>query len=293
MEMKPQPPRDLRHIDSLLQIMNCLRDPQHGCPWDIEQDFASIAPYTIEEAYEVADAISRHDMPGLADELGDLLLQVVFHAQMAHEKGAFTFADVVSGVCAKMIRRHPHVFTDRSVKGAAAVKTQWETIKARERRQRETRADTSGTGPLPAHSALDGVARALPGLLRAQKLQKRAAMDGFDWHDLAGVLAKVGEEIDEIAALLDADGNYSGKIDAAGSEGIAGEIGDLLFSLVNVARHLGLDAETVMQRNCDKFTARFQRMEGEFTRRGVALSDASPEMLEASWQKAKKDDQEQ
>ncbi|MFM9853607.1 MAG: nucleoside triphosphate pyrophosphohydrolase [Sphingomonadaceae bacterium] len=217
-------------ISPLVAIMARLRDPDTGCPWDIEQSFATIAPYTIEEAYEVADACARDDMAALQDELGDLLLQTVFHAQMAQERGAFAFSDVITSICDKMLRRHPHVF---GPKGATA---DWEGIKAAERGQGDDQ------------SALAGVAVALPALLRAEKLQKRAARTGFDWPDAQGPLGKIAEEIDEVKAAV-SDGER------------AEEIGDLLFAVVNWARHLNVDPEAALRLANTKFETRFRAIE--------------------------------
>ena len=240
-------------IDPLLEIMRRLRDPDEGCDWDKVQSFETIAPYTIEEAYEVADAINREDMLALKDELGDLLLQVVFHSQIAADTGEFDFDDVVSSICDKMTRRHPHIF------GAAEQSPGWEQIKADERAQ---------TGQ---PSALDGVALALPALLRAQKIQKRAARVGFDWPDKAPVKEKLLEELEEIAA-------------ATSDAEIHEEIGDLLFSAVNLARHYKVDAERALADATDKFTRRFNQIESSV---GGDLQDMTIEELEAEWQKAK------
>ncbi|ASK87556.1 nucleoside triphosphate pyrophosphohydrolase [Sphingorhabdus sp. SMR4y] len=240
-------------IDPLLEIMRRLRDPDEGCDWDKVQSFETIAPYTIEEAYEVADAINREDMLALKDELGDLLLQVVFHSQIAADTGEFDFDDVVSSICDKMTRRHPHIF------GAAEQSPGWEQIKADERAQ---------TGQ---SSALDGVALALPALLRAQKIQKRAARVGFDWPDKAPVKEKLLEELEEIAAAT------------SGAE-IHEEIGDLLFSAVNLARHYKVDAERALADATGKFTRRFNQIESSV---GGDLQDMTIEELEAEWQKAK------
>ncbi len=231
-------------IEELRDIMARLRDPQTGCPWDIEQDFRTIAPYTIEEAYEVADAIERDDMAALCDELGDLQLQVVYHARMAEERGAFTLKDVLDGISAKMIRRHPHVFGDSASPG-------WEEIKAAER---ATASDDT--------SALAGIAAALPALLRTEKLQKRAARTGFDWPDPSGAVAKVEEESAEVA-------------EAGSPEHQAEEIGDLLFAVVNWARKLGIDPEAALRRANTKFEKRFRTMEeiaGD-SFRGLSLDD--------------------
>ncbi|WBX83310.1 nucleoside triphosphate pyrophosphohydrolase [Sphingosinicella microcystinivorans] len=239
----------------LADVMRALRDPARGCPWDIEQDFASIAPYTIEEAHEVADAIARGDMADLQGELGDLLLQVVYHAQMAAEAGHFTLADVTSGITDKMVRRHPHVFGDASVADADAQTAAWEDQKARERGNR---------------GALAGVALGLPALMRAQKLQRRAARVGFDWPDAAGPRAKINEELAEVETADDASR--------------AGEIGDLLFAVVNYARHLGIDAEETLRAANAKFERRFNAVEAIADK---PLPDMDIEALEALWQRVK------
>lgn len=246
-----------RSVDTLLAVMARLRDPETGCPWDIEQTFATIAPYTIEEAYEVADACSTGDLPALKDELGDLLLQVVFHARIAEELGAFAFADVADAIADKMIRRHPHVFGDAPHSAGHA---QWEAIKAEERSQK--RAD---------RSALAGVARALPALMRAEKLQKRAARTGFDWPDAEGPRAKILEELDEIAAAADAQERED-------------EVGDLIFSAVNLARKLGVDPEVALRGANAKFERRFRAME---TIAGADFAGLSLTDKEALWQQSK------
>lgn len=250
-------------INPLAQIMRQLRDPETGCPWDVQQDFASIAPYTIEEAYEVADAIERSDMDALKDELGDLLLQVVFHSQMASESGSFDLADVIQSICDKMIRRHPHVFGNGSAEGADAVVTNWEAIKASERSDKE---DDS--------SALAGVANALPALLRAQKLQKRASRVGFDWDDSNGPKAKIAEETAEVE-------------EAEGDAAIEEEIGDLIFAAVNYARHLNVDAEAAVKKANRKFENRFRAME-EFANGNEDFTALTMKQKEALWQKAKR-----
>lgn len=244
-------------IMPLANIMARLRDPETGCPWDIQQDFASIAPYTIEEAYEVADAIKRRDMAGLRDELGDLLLQVAFHSRMAEQGGHFALQDVIDGITEKMIRRHPHVFGEGRHEDGHG---QWETIKAAERAGREADA-----------SALAGVATALPALLRAEKLQKRAARTGFDWPDTKRVIAKVEEELEEVQA-------------ACSPPHQAEEIGDLLFAVVNLARHLKVDAESALRDANAKFEARFRAMESIA---GDAFSDLTLDDKEALWQRVK------
>ena len=245
-------------ITPLTDIMVQLRDPNDGCPWDLEQDFSTIAPYTIEEAYEVADAIERNDLDGLKDELGDLLLQVVFHSQMAAELGAFGLQDVISGICDKMIRRHPHVFGDKVI-GNEAVPEAWESIKAAERSGDE---DTS---------ALAGVALALPALLRAQKIQKRAARTGFDWPDKSGARDKIIEELQEVES-------------AASAEQITEEIGDLLFAVVNFARFHKVDAEHALKSANAKFDRRFRDMEASA---GEAFSQLSLNAKEELWRQAK------
>jgi len=250
-----------------------LRDPEAGCPWDLQQDFASIAPYTIEEAYEVAEAIRLGDMTGLKDELGDLLLQVVFHARMAEEQGAFSFPQVAEAIAEKMVRRHPHVFAEAPADDAGAVARSWESIKAAERAERH-----GGE----AQSRLDGVALALPALLRAAKLQKRAAAVGFDWPDAAAVLEKVDEELSEVKVEVAALPHDPQARDRAEEE-----IGDLLFVVANLARHLGLDPEASLRRANDKFTARFQEMERVLAARDQEPEDVGLEALEALWQAAK------
>ena len=245
--------------------MKRLRDPVNGCAWDVRQDFASIAPYTIEEAYEVADAIAREDLEGLHDELGDLLLQVVFHARMAEECGIFDFDDVAGGIVEKLVRRHPHVFGDEAERAAGMQRGRWERIKATER---AARGDDS---------ALAGVARALPALKRAQKLGKRAAAVGFDWRDRKGVRDKIREELDELA---DAFGTRE---DARIEE----ELGDLLFAIVNLARHLDVDPEHALAGANDKFERRFREMERAVEADGRALETESFESLDREWRAAK------
>ena len=246
-------------ITPLTSIMARLRNPDGGCPWDLQQDFASIAPYTIEEAYEVADAIERGDMEALKDELGDLLLQVVFHSQMAAESSIFGLQDVIDGICDKMTRRHPHVFGSVNADNSDEVTVNWESIKAEER---SAQADSS---------ALAGVASALPALMRAQKIQKRAARTGFDWPDVSGATAKIFEEIDEV----DAATSQEERID---------EIGDLLFAVVNLARFHDVDAETALKQANRKFERRFRAME---TSVGTGFSALSLDEKEAQWQMVK------
>ena len=258
-------------IDRLKRIMAQLRDPETGCPWDVEQNFASIAPYTIEEAYEVADAIEAGDMEALKDELGDLLLQVIFHSQMADEQRAFNFDDVAETISDKMVRRHPHVFSDENVGDAEAQTRAWEETKARERKAKA--ADD------PDHSALDGVAKGLPALLRALKLQKRAARIGFDWRGAEGALAKLREEIDELSEEVRRSG--------ADREKLADELGDVLFSVVNLARKLDMDPEAALRHGNAKFERRFRIMERKLKSAGRELKGAELDEMEAEWRQAK------
>jgi len=255
----------------LLTIMARLRDPQGGCPWDLQQDFRSVLPYTLEEAYEVAEAIDRGDMGELCGELGDLLFQVVFHARMAQEQGAFGFQDVVAGICAKMRRRHPHVFGDADLATEAEVRTHWERTKA------EERSGKDGVDQAPV-GALAGVAQALPALVRAEKLQRRAARVGFDWDALDGVLAKVEEELDECRETL---------APGADPERQVHEIGDLLFSCVNLARHLGVDAEQALRAANHRFERRFGSVEAGLAAAGQAPGPEVREEMERLWVAAK------
>ncbi|EXJ14734.1 nucleoside triphosphate pyrophosphohydrolase [Imhoffiella purpurea] len=259
-------------IDELLEIMARLRDPRSGCPWDLEQTFATILPYTLEEAYEVAEAIEKADMPALRDELGDLLLQVVFHARMAEEEGLFDFDQVARSICDKMIRRHPHVFGDVDLAGPDAVLANWERIKADER---TSKRDESADG------VLSGVAQALPALLRAEKLQRRAARVGFDWDAVDGVLDKVAEELDECRATLDERMPHAERVH---------EVGDLLFSCVNLARHLGVDAEQALRAANHRFESRFAKVESGLRERGLAPSVETREEMERLWEHAKRDE---
>lgn len=255
----------------LLDIMAALRDPETGCPWDKEQSFRTIAPYTVEEAYEVADAIERGDFQGLREELGDLLFQVVFYAQMGRERGLFDFNQIAGDISDKMERRHPHVFGDETIKTAAAQTEAWENHKAAER---VAKAD------LKEPSALDGVPLALPALTRAEKLQKRAARVGFDWPESGQVLDKVEEELAELRAEL-------AKSPAPSPE-TESEIGDLLFALVNLARHLGLDPEQALRGANAKFERRFRFVETELAKSGRDTGQASLDEMESLWQRAKK-----
>jgi len=255
----------------LLAVMAWLRDRQHGCPWDVEQTFRTIAPYTIEEAYEVADAIDRDDLGALKEELGDLLLQVVYHAQMAHESGAFGFADVASAIADKMVDRHPHVFGDARVATAEAQTVSWEARKALERAAKRASAEPAG--------ALDGVARALPALLRAEKIQKRAARVGFDWKQTGPVIDKIEEELGELRAELEA-----GDVDQAR---LTDELGDVLFAVANLARHCKIDPEAALRATNDKFERRFRHIERRLAEAGRKPTDATLEEMEALWQEAK------
>jgi nucleoside triphosphate diphosphatase len=265
--MKPS-----RDISGLLEIMAALRTPQTGCPWDLEQDFATIAPYTIEEAYEVADAIARGDLADLRDELGDLLLQVVFHARMAQEQGAFAFGDVVQAITEKMLRRHPHVFGNADARRPDAVKGLWERIKAEEKAARAAQR-----GAAAPDGALAGVPAALPAMIRAQKLQTKAGQVGFDWNDPQAVLAKIREETEEVANAL-----------ARGDQAAAGqEVGDLLFAAVNLARHLDQDAEALLRRTNRKFERRFGAIEAALARQGRSPTQASLQEMDALWDAAK------
>jgi ATP diphosphatase len=257
-----------RDIARLIEIMAALRTPGTGCPWDLEQNFRTIAPYTLEEAYEVTDAIARGNLDDLRDELGDLLLQVAFHARMAEEQGAFDFGCVVETVTAKLVRRHPHVFADADGKTAKAVEGLWERIKS------EERAERGEAGPA---GALAGVPVALPALTRALKLQKKASRVGFDWNDPRAVLAKIREEADEIEAELDG----SSKADAAA------EVGDLLFAVVNLARHLDADPEDVLRQTNLKFERRFGSIERALAARGKKPKEATLAEMDALWDVAK------
>jgi nucleoside triphosphate diphosphatase len=267
-----------RDISSLLDIMARLRTPGSGCPWDLEQNFSTIAPYTIEEAYEVADAIARGDLDDLRDELGDLLLQVVFHARMAEEQHAFTFGDVVEAITRKMIRRHPHVFADANGKLTPSdVKGAWDRIKAEEKAERAARRSSEEN----AHkSLLASVKAGQPALGRALALQRKASTVGFDWNDPRAVLQKIREEADEIEAELD----------AADSEQLSDETGDLLFAVVNLARHVGADPEMALRGTNAKFERRFAYIERGLEQQGRSLDGASLEEMDALWNEAKRNE---
>jgi len=256
-----------RDINRLIEIMAMLRTPGSGCPWDLEQNFATIAPYTLEEAYEVADAIARGNLADLREELGDLLLQVAFHARMAEEQGAFDFGDVVEGITEKLLRRHPHVFGDQKGLDARAVEGLWQRIK------REEKAATSAS----VGGALAGVPVNLPALTRALKLQQKAGKVGFDWNDPLAVLAKIREEADEIEADIAA-----GRREAAGAE-----VGDLLFAVVNLARHLDADPEAVLRSANQKFERRFAAIEAALAARGKTPEQSTLAEMDALWDAAK------
>jgi ATP diphosphatase len=258
-------------IAHLLDVMAQLRDPDNGCPWDIEQTFETIAPYTIEEAYEVAEAIAVGDMAHLRDELGDLLLQVAYHTQMAEEAGHFDFDDVAQGIADKMVRRHPHVFGDEDIADATAQTLAWEEQKAAER---NARAKTQDRHP----SALEGVALALPALTRAEKLQKRAARVGFDWPDAAPVQAKIDEELTELRDEIDAGGDPAR---------LHEELGDLLFSVVNLARHLSIDPEKALRDANRKFQFRFENIEQYVEKQGKTVQECDLETLDRIWNEVK------
>jgi nucleoside triphosphate diphosphatase len=264
-----------RDISRLLEIMAALRTPGTGCPWDLEQDFATIAPYTIEEAYEVADAIARGDLDDLRDELGDLLLQVVFHARMAEERNAFAFGDVVEAVTRKMIRRHPHVFADKDGRLTPSdVKGAWERIKTEEKAERAAQRPESDVRHT---SLLSGVKAGQPALSRAMELQRKASSVGFDWNDPREVLRKIREEADEIEEALD-----------RGDAGeLAEETGDLMFALVNLARHVGADPDLALRGTNAKFERRFAYIERALESRGRSLEDASLAEMDALWDEAK------
>jgi len=264
-----------RDISRLLDIMAMLRTPGTGCPWDLEQNFATISPYTIEEAYEVADAIARDDLDDLKDELGDLLLQVVFHARMAEEQKAFSFGDVVEAITAKMIRRHPHVFADSDGRLTSSdVKGAWDRIKAEEKAERASRRSPKET----AHkSLLSGVKAGQPALTRAMELQRKASHVGFDWNDPRAVLHKIREEADEIEAALD----------RGDADQLSEETGDLLFALVNLARHVGADPEQALRGTNAKFERRFGYIERALAAQGRAIESASLNEMDALWNVAK------
>ncbi len=264
-----------RDISGLIAIMARLRTPVTGCPWDLEQTFATIAPYTIEEAYEVTEAIARDDMHDLCDELGDLLLQVVFHARMAEEQGAFAFGDVVEAITRKMIRRHPHVFPDDGGNLVPLAKGDWDRIKAEEKAERAARNPAAARAP--ESGLLAGVKTGQPALARAMALQWKASSVGFDWNDPRAVLAKMREEIDELEAALD----------GGDSAGIVDETGDLMFALVNLARHVAADPEVALRKTNAKFERRFAYIERALAAKGRSLAEATLEEMDTLWNEAK------
>jgi ATP diphosphatase len=270
--MKPS-----RDISGLIEIMAALRQPETGCPWDIKQDFNSIKPYTIEEAYEVADAIERKDYDDLCEELGDLLLQVVFHARMAEEENLFSFEDVVEAITAKMIRRHPHVFERSDADTPDKVKAQWAEIKAAEKAERQARRAARGLPETETPGQLTTVPRALPALMEALKLQEAASRVGFDWGAAGPVLDKIEEEIAELRVEI-----ASGR-----SEKAADELGDVIFAVANLARHLKTDPEHALRTTNTKFRTRFAHVEAGLAKQGKTPGEASLEEMEALWQEAK------
>jgi ATP diphosphatase len=265
-----------RNIDRLIEIMSALRDPVTGCPWDKEQSFASIAPYTVEEAHEVADAIARQDLGDLREELGDLLLQVVYHARLAEEVEAFDFGDVVEAITTKMIRRHPHVFGDDEARSAGAAKGFWEKIKAEEKQERARRRSPDD---VRTEGLLDDVAAGHPALARAVKLQQKASTVGFDWNDARLVMEKVREETDEIAAELDRSPREP--------ERLSDEIGDLLFAVANLARHVNVDPDQALRQANAKFVSRFGYVEAALAADGRTPGEASLDEMEQLWHRAK------
>lgn len=257
--------------------MAALRTPETGCPWDVEQDFKSIAPYTLEEAYEVADAIDREDLDDLREELGDLLLQVVYHARMAEEEDAFDFADVVEAITTKMIRRHPHVFGSEEVRSAGMAKGMWEKIKAQERAEQAERRATAGLPPKTRDGLLDTIPTGHPAVAQSLKLQQKAAKVGFDWGDYAPVRDKVGEELAELDQA----------VQGGDAEKIEDELGDVLFALVNLARHKNIDPETALRKSNLKFRTRFGYIEQQLKAQNRTLDEADLDEMEGLWQAAK------
>lgn len=262
----------MEHMNQLLEIMKSLRDPDSGCPWDIEQNFSTIAPYTIEEAYEVADAIARDNMEELCSELGDLLFQVVYHSQLADEQGFFNIRDVTENINEKLIRRHPHVFGDAVITDAKAQSIAWEAIKKQERLNKQKNAEKE-------EGLLYGIKQAMPSLARAQKLQDRVSTVGFDWNDVQAVLNKIREEFDEVEKEINSETQNAEKIE--------GEIGDLLFACVNLARHFRIDSESAVRKTNAKFERRFAYVENSLRDQGTDLRDATLEMMDKLWDEAK------
>jgi len=260
-------------MDDLLQLMRTLRDPDRGCPWDRQQTLQSLTPYTIEETYEVVDCIERHDGQGLKNELGDLLFQVVFYAQIAAEQGQFDFQSVISEICDKLIRRHPHVFIDQTDKDLKAINSYWEAEKSRERQEKNAQAT----------SVLDDIPANLPALMRAAKIQRRCASVGFDWTELPPVVDKVAEELDEVKAELVKKPRQEQHLEE--------ELGDLLFACVNLVRHCGFEPEKVLRKGNQKFERRFRHVEAEASLAGKSVADCSLPELELIWQKIKQFEQ--
>ncbi len=275
-------PSDSRSIQALLKIMAQLRNPDGGCPWDLEQDFKSIVPHTLEEAYEVADAIERHNLVDLREELGDLLLQVVFHAQMASEQQAFDFSDVVQGIVEKMIRRHPHVFGDEDSKTAGAVAGRWDQIKEQEKAAKLQAAAADGQDAPAPRSLLDDVPVVMPGLTQAVKLQKKAAKVGFDWPDTSLVIDKLNEEMLELSQEVTKEPRDTSKIED--------ELGDILFVYANLARHLGVDPEAAIRRTNQKFRRRFGRIEELLSSDDKSFDEMDLAGLDRLWDQAKKEE---
>ncbi len=269
---------DKTPIEQLRDIMRRLRDPESGCPWDVQQSFSSIAPYTLEEAYEVVDAIERNDLSDLQDELGDLLLQVVFHAQMASEQSLFDFDDVVAAIVDKMIRRHPHVFSDTVYANEAELKAAWEASKQAEKKLRlERKYGKDQTGTTTRPSILSGMVKNLPALKYADKLQTKAARAGFDWADIDPVWDKLEEEVQEVKEALQQQDD----------DAVESEIGDLLFTVVNLARHAGVDAESALRRSSSKFTRRFKEVENLIEQDKRRLSELELEEMDQYWEQSK------
>lgn len=279
--MSIEMPKDM---SDLIGVMAALRTPVTGCPWDLEQDFRSIAPYTLEEAYEVADAIERGDLPHLKEELGDLLLQVVYHSRLAEEQGAFAFGDVVDGITTKMIRRHPHVFGDQAARTAGAASDFWETAKAAERAAKAATQSATRSGD-DAPSLLADVPVGLPGLTRAIKLQSKAARVGFDWPDIAPVFDKIREEIGELEAEMRGSPGHSGDKGAKGA--IEDELGDMLFVMANLARHLEIDPEAALRRANEKFLRRFNHIERRLAEQGRGPAQSDLTEMDKFWDEAK------
>jgi len=262
----------MEHMNQLLKIMKSLRDPDCGCPWDVEQKFSTIAPYTIEEAYEVADAIARNDMDELCSELGDLLFQVIYHSQLAEEQGFFNFRDVTERINEKLIRRHPHVFGESESTDTKTQSIAWEAIKTQERLGKRGKAAQK-------QGLLNGINQAMPSLARAQKLQNRAATVGFDWNETQAVLDKIKEELEEVEEEINSETRNAEKIEE--------EIGDLLFACVNLARHLGIDSESAVRKTNKKFENRFAYIEHSLRDQGTDLQDATLELMDKLWNEAK------